>query len=56
MEYSLSFDENGGLIATFINFEMAMIAAKNFSKLFANTKIILRSTFFSYTYFNGIEI
>jgi hypothetical protein len=58
MEYSISFDtgSSNDLIANFASFEMAMIAAKQFSKIFTGQRIVLRSMFFTYIYVNGVEL
>lgn len=55
MEYTVSFSDNKE-IAKFASFEFAHIAAKAFSKMLVNETIVLRSTFFTYTFFNGVEV
>ena len=55
MEYTISFTD-GKEIAKFASFEFALISAKAFSKMLINKTIVLRSTFFTYIYINGVEI
>lgn len=52
--YKLSFFDDR-FIAEYANFEFAMIAAKQLSRLMIGEIIVLRSMFFTYTYVNGVE-
>ncbi len=54
MQYKISFADETP-IAEFASFEFAQISAKAFSKMMPCEIIVLRSTFFTYVFRQGIE-